>query len=155
VNDDLIDSTDFLPTVCDIAGVTNQWTGGPVDGRTFAPQLLGEKGNPREWIYTWYSSNGGPKAKAEFAMSESLKLYSDGRVFDLQVDPFEEKELRVADLNGDDATAAKKLQGVLAQFADARPERVAFAKANPDETSGKKAQKRGGGKRRRARQAAE
>jgi arylsulfatase A len=154
VNGDLIDSTDFPPTVCEIAGVKMP-SRDPIDGRSFAPQLFGEKGNPREWIYMWYSQSGGPKAKAEFAMSETLKLYSDGRVFDLQADPFEEKELRLADLNGDDAAAAKKLQGVIAQFADARPERVAFAKANPDDLSGKKAEKRGGGKRRRARQGAE
>jgi arylsulfatase A len=151
VNDDLVDSTDFLPTVCEVAGakVTTQ---APIDGNSFAPQLLGKEGKPRESIYTWYSSDGGPTARAEFAMSKSLKLYSDGRVFDLRSDPFEERALKVEDLNADDVAAASKLKEVIAQFADARPERVALFKANPDDISGNKGQKRKGGNRRRARQ---
>jgi arylsulfatase A len=151
VNDDLIDSTDFLPTVCEVASA-NVPTHGPIDGHSFAPQLLGKEGKPRESIYTWYSSDGGPTARAEFAMSKSLKLYSDGRVFDLRSDPFEERALKVEDLNADDVAAASKLKEVIAQFAAARPEHVASFKANPDDTSGKKGQKRKGGNRRRARQ---
>jgi arylsulfatase A len=41
---DLIDSTDFLPTVCAAAGIDipADWK---VDGRSFLPQLRGEQGS--------------------------------------------------------------------------------------------------------------
>jgi arylsulfatase A len=158
VNDDLVDSSDFLPTLCEVAGVDVP-NSNTLDGRTFAPQLMGDKGTPREWIYSWYSHHGGPRAQAEFAMTKELKLYSDGRVFDLRVDPFEEKPLQASQLGASDGNTVKKLKNVLGQYADARPAEVASAKVTADMTSGKKGkgkkagQKRGG-KRRRAREAA-
>lgn len=54
VNDDLIDFTDFLPTIAGIAGVPLPTTFGPLDGISFAPRLLGEPGTPREWIFNHY-----------------------------------------------------------------------------------------------------
>lgn len=54
-------------------------------------------------------------------MSTRYKLYRDGRFFDLENDPAEEKPLAVADLNGPRATVAKQLEGALALYADARP----------------------------------
>jgi arylsulfatase A len=46
---DLVDTTDFLPTLCEAAGVAVP-AEMKVDGRSFLPQLRGEKGTPREWI---------------------------------------------------------------------------------------------------------
>ncbi|MCP5120360.1 MAG: sulfatase-like hydrolase/transferase, partial [bacterium] len=53
VSEDLIDFTDFLPTALDVAGAAAP---AGLDGRSFLPQLKGERGNPREWIYTYYNS---------------------------------------------------------------------------------------------------
>jgi len=151
VNDDLIDSTDFLPTLCGVTGVDLP-SSVPIDGHSFAPQLMGEKGKPREWIYMWYAKNGGPKAKSEFAMTKSLKLYRDGRMFDLRVDPFEETAIGMADLTGADAEAAQKLQGAMDQFDDARPAKLlASAEVKPKKAGDRKGQKKGAGKRRGAR----
>ncbi len=49
---DLIDFSDILPTVADLTGaqLPRDIT---FDGRSFAPQLRGEKGNPREWIFSY------------------------------------------------------------------------------------------------------
>jgi arylsulfatase A len=101
VNDDLIDSTDFLPTLCEAAGATVP-ASPTTDGRSFLPQLLGNEGNPREWIYCWYAKNGGPKATAEFVMTKHIKLYRDGRAFDLHDDPFEKKPHRIENLSSSD-----------------------------------------------------
>lgn len=128
VCDDLIDSTDFFPTVCDIAGVEMPKSL-TIDGHSFAPQLSGATGRPRDWIYMWYAQNGGPTANSEFAMSKMLKLYSDGRVFDLRSDPFEQTPLVKADLTGDDAAAVRMLQSAIDQYADARPEKLLATKA--------------------------
>ncbi|MEX0614078.1 MAG: sulfatase-like hydrolase/transferase, partial [Pirellulales bacterium] len=130
VNGDLIDSTDFLPTLAEAAGAEVP-ASLQLDGRSFLPQLLGKQGQPREWIYCWYAKNGGPKATAEFAMTATLKLYRDGRVFDLGSDPFEERSLRVADLSEDDAEDARKLQAALDQYTDARPAHLLASAAGP------------------------
>ncbi len=120
VNDDLIDSTDFFPTVCEAAGAEVP-TSLTIDGHSFLPQLEGKKGEPREWIFTWYSKNGTPPIR-EFVATKEYKLYRNGRFFDLKKDPFEaQPPQQLADLTGDEAATAKKLKAVLAQYADARP----------------------------------
>jgi arylsulfatase A len=119
VNADLISSVDFLPTICRAAGAE---VPAGADGVGFLPQLRDERGTPREWLYTWYS----PRQQADMTVSEyafdrGYKLYRDGRFFDLAADPAEAKPLKVADLTGRAADAAKKLQAALDQFKDARP----------------------------------
>jgi len=50
VNDNLIDFSDFLPTICDVANVSLPETF-ITDGNSFMPQILGEDYMPREWIF--------------------------------------------------------------------------------------------------------
>lgn len=119
VNRDLISSTDFLPTICGAAGVDIL---DDVDGVSFLPQLFNESGTPRDWLYTWYS----PRQRLDLTVRECAfdhhhKLYRTGQFFDLVADPFEQNPMQVNSLTGDGANAAKKLQGVLDQFKDARP----------------------------------
>ena len=124
VSADLVCSTDFLPTLCEIGGATIP-SGLKIDGHSFFPQLRGEKGNPREWLYAWYNPSGGPKAKAEFAHDARFKLYSDGRLFNVQADDKEKQPLADAALDGKARAAKAKLQGALDRFKDARPEAIA------------------------------
>lgn len=138
VNRDLISAADFLPTICAATGVPAP---PGIDGVSFLPQLRGDRGAPREWIYCWYS----PRQKAdmtvrEFAFDHEHKLYRDGRFFDLRADPFEETPLQTAALKGAAASAAARLQGVLAQFKDARPPELdrQFEQSLADEPAPKK-----------------
>lgn len=119
VNQDLVSSVDLLPTICAAAGVSLPEN---IDGVSFLPQLRGESGTPRQWLYSWYS----PRQRAdltvrEFAFDHHYKLYRDGRFFDLATDPDEKSPLAVAQLKGDVTVAARKLQSVLERFQDARP----------------------------------
>ncbi len=134
VNADLISSTDFLPTLCDAAGAEVPKN---VDGRSFLPQLRGEEGTPREWLYTWYS----PRQKADLTVRECAfdhghKLYRTGELYDLKADPWEQQALAA-----DAAPEARaKLRQVLDQFTDARPAQLdeAFAgKGKPKKRPGK------------------
>jgi arylsulfatase A len=124
VIDDLVDSTDFLPTICEAAGVSvpSDWK---IDGRSFLAQLRGQKGRPREWTYCWYARDGGAEPQFEFASSGRFKLYRDGRFFDLDDDLDEERPLDPASLDGKAAAARRMLEGALAQYRDARPAEVA------------------------------
>lgn len=116
---DLISSVDFLPTLCEAAGVSVLAN---VDGVSFLPQLRGEQGRPREWLYCWYSPRQNADLTVrEFAFDQHHKLYRDGRFFDLAGDPDEKSTRTVTQLIGDDVAAATKLQQVLDRFSDARP----------------------------------
>lgn len=118
---DLVDTTDLLPTMVEAAGL--QLDGNQKhDGRSFLPQLRGEKGHPREWIYSWYSPrHGGDKTVREFAFNHRFKLYRTGEFFDVAADPDEKTPLKVSALGGSAALAAPSLQTALDQFKNARP----------------------------------
>lgn len=119
VNRDPICSTDFLPTICQIAGLP---VPADTDGISFLPQLRNESGPRREWLYSWYS----PRQRNDLAVTESAsdlgyKLYRDGRFFDLGADPFETAPLKTDSLKDPAAAAATRLRAILHRFKDARP----------------------------------
>lgn len=124
VSRDLIDSTDFLPTICDAAGIKLS-SDLILDGRSFLPQCRGETGSPRDWIYCWYARDGGKTADAEFTRGRTLKLYSDGRLFDVRNGDFNKHPVKTADLDGAQKSEVAQLQAALDQYKDARPARFA------------------------------
>jgi arylsulfatase A len=95
---DLIDFADFLPTLAEVAGAELP-EGIPCDGRSFLPQALGRGGEPREALFCY--SNPRPDERpgweARFARDHRYKLYSDGRLFDVETDPLEEAPLEPAE----------------------------------------------------------
>jgi arylsulfatase A len=120
----LVDSTDFFPTLLDAAGLKPPREPA-LDGVSFLPPLLGRKGRTREWIYSWYSPRqGADRRVSEFAFDHRYKLYRTGAFFDWEADPDEEKPLSRDQLTGPAAAAAQRLQAVLDRFKDARPARL-------------------------------
>jgi len=120
---DLVDSTDFLPTLLEAASVKLP-SDLKLDGRSFFSQLRGQKGRPRDWLYSWYSPRQNTNMMVrEFAFDQHYKLYRSGGFFELAADPAEKNPLKVDLLKGEAASAATKLQAALNQFKDARPAR--------------------------------
>ena len=117
---DLIDTTDFIPTLIDAASLTAR-AGMVLDGRSFYPQLRGEQGRPRDWYYSWHSRNGDLASAKEFAATARYKLFRTGEFYDTTADIEEKHPLAAASLSGEAAAAAKVLRGALAPFAEARP----------------------------------
>ena len=101
-----------------------------VDGRSFLPQLRGQKGNPRDWIYCWYSRHGGSKATFEFAMDKHYKVYADGRFFDLKTDIDEQHPLKDSALTPHARDAKQQLAAVFGRFQNVRPKSI-IAQADP------------------------
>ena len=118
---DLVDTTDFLPTFCEVGGIKVAPTV-QGDGRSFYAQMRGEKGHPRDWIYAWYSPRQGESTRVEeFAFNHRYKLYRSGKFFDLGSDLDEKNPLSVGGLMGEAAKAAEILHAALEQFKGARP----------------------------------
>ena len=140
---DLVDSTDLLPTLLDAAGAVTP-SGLKLDGCTFLPQILGAEGQPRDWIYSWYSPRqSADMTVREFVFNHRYKLYRSGEFFDLRKDVEERQSLTMASLDDEAAAAAKLLQGALDRFKDARPPELdrVFEEANKDKPEGQKATK--------------
>jgi arylsulfatase A len=126
VNSDLVDSTDFLPTIAELAQRPVPATWG-ADGASFAPRLRGEPGRPREWAFFWHDPRPGwdkeNRTRHIFALNHRYKLYHDGRFFDLGADLAEQRPLRTANLAAEQRAAHDKLAAVIEQQMKDYPER--------------------------------
>lgn len=118
---DLVDTTDFLPTLCAAARVKVP-DNRPIDGQSFLPQLRGEVGSPRKWIYCWYARNPDRgEEPRQFARDQRYKLYNNGKFFDVMNDPFEQRPLPLAELDDKAQETRGMLHKALQQYQDARP----------------------------------
>jgi arylsulfatase A len=140
---DLVSSTDFLPTICEAAGVK---VPANVDGVSFAAQLRGENPRPREWLYSWYSPRlNAATTVREYAFDTRYKLYRTGEFFDLARDVDEKTNLAGRALEGPAAAAKEKLELALDQFKEARPpelDRLFEKAAKPTNGDGEKKRKK-------------
>lgn len=88
VCDDLIDFSDFMATFQELAGVE---PAGNQDGTSFAPQLHGKPGTPREWMFCYYNPRPERTTPVRFVRDQRWKLYGDGRFYDVSSDPHEKR----------------------------------------------------------------
>ena len=98
VNDNLIDFSDFLPTICDAANVSLPETF-ITDGYSFIPQILGEVYMPREWIFCHYDPGKEKYSKKRFVHNKEWKLYENGDIYYVKSDPFEKTIIEENNLN--------------------------------------------------------
>jgi arylsulfatase A len=114
---DLVDFSDFLPTLCQAAGI--EIPGDLVlDGRSFLPQLYGKKGDPREWIYCWYDPHR--KDLKEYVQDKRFKLYRTGEFYNVEDDLLEENPLKQEEFGREEKEAYLKFQDVLNKYENVR-----------------------------------
>lgn len=115
VYEDLIDFSDFLPTLCEIAGSsTEQLT---LDGRSFLPQLKGQTGKPRDYVYCWYNRSMKPGQGKITARNQRYKLYASGEFYDVPNDIQETNPLKADRLTPEQTAIKAELQAVLDHYA--------------------------------------
>lgn len=121
---DLVDFSDFLPTLCELAKLEVPREHLSLDGQSFLSQLRGEKGDPREWVYCWYSRSGVSSEAKVFARNQRYKLYRSGKFFDVGQDSLERKVLAEGFLTPEQVEVKASLQKVIDQYDqfDRRPE---------------------------------
>jgi arylsulfatase A len=124
----LVHVQDFLPTLVELAGGTID--AAKYDGRSFAPQLLGQRGDarayfvgtgahPNIWLDRVRGEVGDPELK-EWKMvwvrGLRYKLYDDGRFYDLSIDLEEANRIPLGEGSVEAESARKELQAVLQRF---------------------------------------
>jgi len=111
VCDDLIDFSDFFPTLAELAGASiDKKT--KIDGRSFLPQLHGQKGNPRDWVFC-YSFPRLRWPLMIWAREKRYKLYDNGNLFDVPADTLEKHPIPPGTGGREAEAARKRLQTVL------------------------------------------
>lgn len=108
VNADLIDFSDFLPTLTSAAGITlpEKFI---VDGRSFLPQILGQPSKPRDHVYMYYEPRWAGFENGVFVRDKTYKLYGDGRFYNVEKDVSEKNNLG-------DKTLTPQEQGIKTRF---------------------------------------
>lgn len=114
-SNDLVDFSDFLPTLLDVAGVKAP-KNLSLDGVSFYPQLLDKKGKSRDWIYSWYTRNGDLESLKEFAQNTEYKLYTTGEFFNVEKDWLEKSPLIYNELDKSGKKAFKTLNKALKKY---------------------------------------
>ena len=117
-NDDLIDSTDFLSTMLDAAGVNDIAEREELDGVSFLPIIRGEKeGKRRDWVFVHHETRPGWDKDRfpliRFARDKKYKLYEDGRLVQPAKDIYEEKPTMPEKDSFTERKVRRKLQNVL------------------------------------------
>ena len=114
---DMVEATDFLPTIFEVAGLQfpEDYL---IDGRSFLPQLRGELGNPREWMFFHFEpmNNRNDIGQIRFVRNNKWKLYETGQLYDLRNDLEEDLPIFESEDNSEQSTARSTLKPVFAQM---------------------------------------
>ncbi len=134
---DLVDFSDVLPTFAELGGAPLP-AGVTIDGHSFAPQLRGEQGTPRAWVYVQHNTT-----PEWYVREQGWKLRQDGQLFDMSDAPFAEKPVLAAAAGGEAQAARQRLQAVLDELKPVASPLVApKGKASGDEPPKRKKKKK-------------
>jgi len=101
VRQDLIDLSDFFSTFVELAGAKLP-AGITLDSHSFAPQIKGQPGTPRDWVYV-------ELAGKSYVRDARYKLTNGGQLFDLKDAPFTERLLPASPENQETRARLQKI----------------------------------------------
>ena len=113
---ELIEFSDFFPTLADIAGKQVK-----SDGKSFYPLLTDADYQPRETVFVHYDPRWGKRVnqyRNQFVQTTDYKLYQDRKFFNITNDPLEENLLDKASLT----TSEKEIYFRLSQEIKSHPD---------------------------------
>jgi len=108
VSKDIINITDIHATFLELARI-NTPASFLFDSRSFAPQLKGEKGNPRDWAFVQLGTNW-------FVREAGWKMNQAGELYDMSDAPFTEKLISSEDETDVIKVARARLTKVLREL---------------------------------------
>jgi len=108
-SDELVDFSDFLPTLAELAGIRLP-TGYVIDGKSFVPALQGQTDRGREWIFSVYAVH-------RFLRDKRWLLDGDGRFYDCGDRRDETGYMDVTESNAPEVRAAReRFEQILARL---------------------------------------
>ncbi len=105
VVDDMVDLTDLLPTLAELAEADPP-KDAALDGKSFSHVLRGSGPGERQWVYT-------ERKERRCVRDKRYRLYADGAFYDAEADPFERSPLDVSALEPGVAEAHRILSEAL------------------------------------------
>ena len=103
VSNTLIDFTDFLPTLADVAGRSKPTDYGILDGVSFYDNMLGIAGINRNWSFCqWDNNPNDTTPMVRYINDTTYKLYDTplyDSFYNVQKDVTEKKKLKLSNLN--------------------------------------------------------
>lgn len=119
VSDELVDFSDFYPTLAEAAGIpldVEAEAEAHRDGLSFYKQLMGAPGPTREWIHIFAQPRPEQQGAVQFVRDQRWKLYSNGKFFDTQKDPSEQTNLAGNRLSADEGASLTRLKKALSRY---------------------------------------
>jgi hypothetical protein len=105
-----------------------------IDGRSIAPQVLGQPGHPREWVYVQLRSD-------RYVRDKQWKLTSAGEFFDMRDAPWSEKLVPADDSDAEASEARARLQAALDGVVAQDTGKVSAPEPKPEQPTQKKKKK--------------
>jgi len=87
--DDLVDFSDLFPTLCELTGASLPKV--EIHGRSFAPQLLGKPGNPRDWVHIQHEGDRQIRSD-EYMLNNKNQLRRVVKLWENPAKPNENKD---------------------------------------------------------------
>ena len=112
VIDDLVDVSDFWPTLLELSGAP-QPAGENIDGISFASRLTEAMASSRAWAY----SEGKDK---RWVRTQDWKLYENGDLFDMSSDPSESAPILEQDDTAEQLAVRRNLMAAFEQLMPSR-----------------------------------
>jgi len=119
LNEDIVDSADFIPTVMEAAGKPLPKSH-KLDGVSFFKALTGKNPNPKQYFYCFYDPRPGwdkdQFSRHVFIRDKQFKLYEDGRLYDAEGDKLEKNILLAYSDDKARRSARRKLTRLLKEI---------------------------------------
>ncbi len=112
----LIDYTDFLPTLADVAGIPKPADYGILDGVSFYDNLTGTSGIDRKWVFCHWEHGEDDKPTIRYVNNTKYKLYDTlgyKNFYNIKADKNETNPLPDSVLTPDEIALKQKFEQVL------------------------------------------
>lgn len=113
VNENLIDFTDFLPSLLDVAQLPSNRGG---DGISFYPQLMGKESKVRDFVFCHYAPRWGKFPEKRYIHDKEWKLFEGGPIFHIASDPEEKTPLNIEMIPPDAKKRLGEFSEIMAEF---------------------------------------
>lgn len=116
INNSLIDLSDFLPTISDLANISMPANYGVLDGVSFYSSLVGTNQKSRDWVYFYWNPQYNNPVSKSWVQNENYKLYdanNQNDFFNIITDPYEKTPLSNEALTTAELSIKNKFDSVL------------------------------------------